>query len=160
MVACPHDNNITYFWGINRINGQYGGRPVRLYSVLTMDGDKQGQSLRVVGVVVLALFIFGLILEWDVLFYFGTALLGIALLSSSAADILADLWMKFARIIGTFNSKILLGIIFYGFLTPIAVCYRLIQGTSIQEINRDESGGTYFVERSKRFSKDDFENPW
>jgi hypothetical protein len=160
MVAGPHDNSSINFWGFNRPDGQHGRGTVRLHGVLTMEDDDRSHSLRVVGVVVLALFIFGLILEWEILLYVGTGLLGIALVSSTVADGLADIWMKFARIIGTVNSKIILGIIFYGFLTPIAMFYRLIHGSPIREMNRDETDGSYFVERNKRFSKDDFENPW
>jgi hypothetical protein len=68
--------------------------------------------------------------------------------------------MKFARVIGTINSKIILTIIFYLFLTPLAFSYRLISGNPLQQVESEEEKESYFVERSKSFTKEDFENPW
>lgn len=116
--------------------------------------------LKVTAVVVLATIIAGLYLNLDWLAYAGITMLGVGLVSSRVNQTFARLWMAFARVIGTVNSKLLLTIIFYLVLTPIAVLYRLLRGSPLQTIEETNQDHSYFIEREETYSASDFENPW
>lgn len=118
------------------------------------------KPLRVTAVVVLAILLVGYFFQINWLVYSGLTLFGLALISSTVNEYFAWLWMKFARGIGTINSKILLTIIYYLFLTPIALLYRLIMGNPLTTIDRSDENDTYFVTRNKTFTQDDFQTPW
>jgi len=111
-------------------------------------------------VVVMAVLIIGIYFQIDWLTYSGLILGVVSLFSDTFNQYFAWGWMKFARVIGTINSRILLTIIFYLFLTPLAISYRLISGNPLQQVESEEDKESYFVERSKSFQKGDFENPW
>lgn len=116
--------------------------------------------LRVTAVVVLAVLLFGYFLAVDWLVYFGLGLLGLALLSSTVNEYFAWIWMKFARMIGTVNSKVILTIIFYLFLTPISLLYRAVMGNPLISIRNEGENDSYLVSRNKTFTRDDFKTPW
>lgn len=125
-----------------------------------MNTDSVPNPLRVTAVVVFAAVLAGLYFQLDWLAYSGVLVLGLALVSSTVNKTFARLWMAFARWIGTINSKIILTIVFYLLLTPIALLYRTLSGSPIQSVDEDDQRDTYFVERHKSFSPEDFENPW
>lgn len=125
-----------------------------------MDDNEIQNPLKVTSVVVVAILLVGVIFNFQWIIYSGITLLGLALLSSTVNEYFAWLWMAFARAIGTINSKILLTIIFYGILTPIALFSRIIRGTPIKTIGENREDETYFETRNKTFNPQDFEDPW
>jgi hypothetical protein len=57
-------------------------------------------------------------------------------------------WMKFAFVLGWINTRVLLGLFFYGVVTPIGVAMRLFGKDLLdQKINR--SAATYWIRREK-----------
>ena len=62
-------------------------------------------------------------------------------------------WMKFAHALGWVMNRVLLTIVFYLILTPLAVSRRLLR-------KKKETGSTYWLEKPKSFSKEDLEKPW
>ena len=125
-----------------------------------MNEENDQDSLRVTSVVVLAVLLVGYFFGINWLVYTGLGLMGLALLSSTINEYFAWIWMAFARMIGTVNSKILLTIIFYLFLTPVSVLYRAISGSPILTVEDGKDRDTYFVSRNKTFTEEDFEAPW
>jgi hypothetical protein len=119
---------------------------------------KQIDVLKTILVLALAALIFHLIWEVKGLLWLSTGLLVIALKKNPLADLLAKLWLKLSEYIGNFMSKIILSIIFFLLLTPLAMLYRLF--------NRDMTKS--FFERSmlSTFQKaavpgrNSYENPW
>jgi hypothetical protein len=75
-----------------------------------------------------------------------------------AARVIEWLWMKLALMLGWTNSKILLGIIYFGFLMPLAMVSRLFTKDPLSIKARDTS--TLFVERNHSYKKDDLTNIW
>ncbi|MGL1889146.1 MAG: SxtJ family membrane protein [Reichenbachiella sp.] len=69
------------------------------------------------------------------------------------------LWLKLALGLGWINSRILLSIIYYVFLFPIALASRLFNRDSLKlkKIGDNES---YYSERNHKYSKADLENIW
>jgi len=79
--------------------------------------------------------------------------------SRKAASILSDRWLEFSAILGRFNAKLVLRIIYYAFLTPTAFLYRLVRKGEPAPF-RDTSRKSYFVVREHVFSGKDLEKMW
>ncbi|MBF0464041.1 MAG: hypothetical protein HQK88_11245 [Nitrospirae bacterium] len=70
---------------------------------------------------------------------------------------IAELWLKLAHLIGTFNSKILLSLIFFLFLYPLSILYRALNKGSVNMFKNKES---HFDPVNKPFDKDSFKKQW
>jgi uncharacterized membrane protein len=68
-------------------------------------------------------------------------------------------WLAFAHWIGRINSQILLTLIFFLFLTPVAWLYRLFNRSLVEHFRADNSAST-FQERNHRWEPTDFEKIW
>lgn len=88
---------------------------------------------------------------------FGVA--GLSLASSFLARKLVWLWHKLGEGLGYVNARILLTIIFYIFLAPVAFLYRLSHKDPIK-LNKIEGEGSYYTIRDYTFEGKDLEKPW
>lgn len=68
------------------------------------------------------------------------------------------LWYKIAEGMGAITSRVLLSIIFFGFLLPIALLYRLFNGDGLQLTKKE--AGSYWTETSKKYEKKDLVDMW
>ena len=104
------------------------------------------------------LLVFYLIFRIDALLYsaIGVAIAG--LFSRLLGGIITKLWLKLAEYLGMISSPILLSIVYYLLLTPIALLYRLFN-RSKSMLKKPKLPGCYF-ERNHHYIPDDFENPW
>lgn len=93
------------------------------------------------------------------LLYLSASVGVITLVSSQAANLIYKYWMKLAQILGTINSKILLTIIFFLFLTPLSFLYRLLNKDTLQ-LKKDSSKTSYFITRNHTYTKADLEKMW
>ena len=84
-----------------------------------------------------------------------TGLLAIA--SKNFSKYLSKGWMKLAEGMGYVMSKILLSIVFFILLSPIAFIYRLFTKNNMK---KNQTADTVFDERNYTFTKEDFDNPW
>jgi hypothetical protein len=107
-------------------------------------------------IIVLGLLVVGLVTKW-------TGWTGIALIVGiccACSDYLAGkvdfLWMKLAQILGLIVPNILLSLVFFVFLTPIAWLSRL--GKDPLSLKNTKS--SLFKEYDKSFEKTSFEKPW
>jgi len=82
----------------------------------------------------------------------------IALLIPAAAKGIEWAWLKFAQGIGWVNSRILLSIVFFVFLMPIAFFSRLFTKDPLQLKAR--ASKTLYSTRNHQYSKEDLENIW
>src|SRR5688572_8771341 len=100
----------------------------------------------------------GLIFKIKILFTIAV-LIGISgLLIPPLAKAIAYVWIKFAVLLGYLNSRILLSIVFYLFLFPIALLSRLFNKDPMQL--SPKKSGSYFSERNHEYNAEDFEHPW
>lgn len=67
-------------------------------------------------------------------------------------------WMMIAKALGYINSRILLSVIFFVFLTPIAVLMRLLGKNSFLLSPTHKT--SFFVIRNHVYSKADLEQPF
>lgn len=68
-------------------------------------------------------------------------------------------WMKFGHVIGTFNTKLILTVIFFVVLTPLAFLFRLFNRHLVDHF-KVNNRSTYFDDLNKSYEKSDFEKLW
>lgn len=115
-------------------------------------GKLKAQLAIVTGLVVLY-FVFK-----SVYFLYSAALGGIIFLAIPALGyLILKLWFKLASVLGWINSRILLSLVFYLFLFPIATISKIFSKSSL---NLDKSPSSMFSERNQKYKKEDLENTW
>jgi len=93
----------------------------------------------------------------DVLLPIALGIAVISIISSYLTDKIVWVWNKIALTLGTVNSKILLSVIFYLFLVPIALISRVFKKED--ELNlKKKPNGSYYKERNHTYKTEDLEN--
>lgn len=80
-------------------------------------------------------------------------------LSPWAAEKIHHGWMLLARGLGWFNGRVLLSLVFFVFLTPIAWLARKAGAANLQ-LRKKDSEGSYYNQRDHRYEAKDLENTW
>ncbi|MFY0631466.1 MAG: hypothetical protein JXR05_13870 [Flavobacteriaceae bacterium] len=93
----------------------------------------------------------------ETLFYiaFGAGLL--SALSSTLESYIVFVWDKIALTLGWFMSRVVLTLVFFIFLTPLALLKKLVSSKDPLKI---KDTATTYVDRSITYSKKDLENIW
>ncbi|TNE59170.1 MAG: hypothetical protein EP344_09130 [Bacteroidetes bacterium] len=68
-------------------------------------------------------------------------------------------WMLLAQALGWFNGRVLLSVVFYVFLTPIAFLAKRL-GSAYFDLNRKGEGESYYTDRDHTYESEDLENTW
>jgi hypothetical protein len=100
----------------------------------------------------------GLWFQQPVLFYVALLLLFSGIFVKQVAVWVAWGWLKFAHVIGTVNTKIILTLIFFVILTPIALCYRLFYGDTLKIKHKNPDSNWH--RRDHTYEKSDLEKAW
>ena len=100
----------------------------------------------------------GLWFQQPLFFYAALLILFLGVFVRKAATWVAWGWLQFAHVIGTVNTKIILTLIFFLILTPIALCYRLFYGDSLK-IKHKTPDSTWH-RRDHTYNKSDIEKAW
>ena len=124
---------------------------------IKMENLKHKESILVISTGFVVLFLI-FSLQWMLWIAAGVSILG--LMSSTIAYWIHTGWMKLALALGWINSKILLSIVFFVFLMPVAFLQRLVLGDKLQLKKKKEDEGGYYVERNYTYEKKDLENVW
>lgn len=101
------------------------------------------------------LLIFYLIYKLIALLIIAMCLLAIGLFSTFLSAKISWLWMGLAKMLGYINSRILLGLIFFLILTPLAALRRLFRPKE----KRTEKSSSFFY-RNHEYVSSDFEKPF
>jgi hypothetical protein len=111
-------------------------------------------------ITVLALFSLaaGLWFQQPGFLYVALFFLFLMLFLKKAASWVAWGWLRFAHFIGTVNNKIILTLIFFVILTPLACCYRLFHG-DFMSIKKNPSTSNWHP-RDHTYEKSDLEKAW
>ena len=119
----------------------------------------KNRSKELESILVITLGFMGLYLWLDkvILLYVGFGIGLLALLSVRAGRFILFIWEKIALILGYINSRILLSIIFYLILTPIAFFSKLSSGN---KMTAKKDLGSFYKERNYTYSSGDLEKPW
>lgn len=93
--------------------------------------------------------------------YLDKIALGIGLVSifiPPAAKAIEWLWLKFALALGWVNARIILGIVYFVFLLPIAWISRLFTNDPL--MLKAKKSSTLYATRNHQYKKEDLENIW
>mgnify|MGYP000871499780 FL=1 len=115
------------------------------------------ETLAVLAFVSLAI---GLFFTVKVLFFLALCLLFVGIFLKALSIRIAGIWLEFSTILGGISSRIILTVIFFVFLTPIAFFYRISHGDFISLKRKGSSDAKYWKQRNYEFMPKDFENPW
>lgn len=121
--------------------------------------------LETVGVLALACLVAGHLLRHRPLAGRGflaaaAVLLALGLFVKPAARAIARAWLTLAEVLGAVNSRLLLGLIFYLFLTPIALLARLTRGDFLHLKRRAGPGRSYWQVRGHDYTAEDIAKLW
>jgi hypothetical protein len=89
-----------------------------------------------------------------------TLLLAVGLFVKPAGALIARAWLKFGGLLGAVNSRIILGAIFYLFLTPIALLARLTRGDFLHLKKRAGADRSYWHARNHAYTAEDISKLW
>lgn len=93
------------------------------------------------------------------LLYVGTSVGALTLLWPALAQWISWGWYKLAEGLGYVNSRILLTLVFFGFLLPVAVLYRFFNRDMLA-LKSGRTDKSLYKERNHTYSADDLKNVW
>jgi Saxitoxin biosynthesis operon protein SxtJ len=120
--------------------------------------EQRGKHIETLLVIATGMTIFFLVTKRIEFLYVAVGVAVVGLIFPFAAKYIHLGWMGIAKVLGFINSHIILGLIFFLFLTPLALIRRLGRKDLLQL--RKRSSGSYFTERNHKYSGKDLENPW
>lgn len=109
-------------------------------------------------VIVVGFLILYLIFEKSFLLYISVVIGSVSIVFPKLGEFIADSWFKLAHIMGTINGKILLSVVFFLILSPMALFYRLFTKDTLKM--RNTKRDSIFFDRNYKYSAEDFENTW
>ncbi len=74
--------------------------------------------------------------------------------------LLAKGWMKLAEAMGSVMNKVLLSLIFFLLLVPVALLSRWLSRQKNNLQLQKPEGNTYYFDRNQRYTPKDLENTW
>ncbi|MCC6459871.1 MAG: hypothetical protein IT260_05355 [Saprospiraceae bacterium] len=69
-------------------------------------------------------------------------------------------WSLLAQGLGWLNGRLLLSLVFYLILTPVALLARLSRGSTSFSLRKKKPDESYFIDRQHVFEPKDLENTW
>lgn len=122
--------------------------------------DERRQSLETLAVLAAACIAGALIFKAQAFAYLALGLLLVGLFFRWPAAKLAGAWLGLSAVLGAINSRVLLTLVYYLVLTPIALLYRLTHRDPLSLKRADDSERSYWILRDHRFEPRDLERPW
>ena len=118
---------------------------------------KETEKLKALLVIVSGLLVFYLIFDKAWLVYTATGVGVISLMIPALGTLLIKGWFKLAELLGWVNSRIILSVVYFIFLLPLALLSRLSKKNPLS-LKRQEA--SLFHNRDHKYSKEDLENIW
>ena len=106
---------------------------------------------------VMVLIIFFLVHKNVKLLYAALALGAIAILIPALSRKIHDVWMKFAELLGFVMNKVILGVVFFIFLVPVAFLSKIFRKNPFK-VKKDTA--SYFSDRNFTYTKKSLEQLW
>lgn len=116
------------------------------------------QNLRTLVVLAAGMLVLFFIFHKPWLSWIALGVLLVATFSDWLAAKIAWGWLKVAEILGKINSRILLSLVFFAFLFPLAMLRRVFVKNAL-DLKRP-SGNSLYKERNHTYSAQDLANPW
>jgi hypothetical protein len=111
-------------------------------------------------IIVLAFVMLGLsfLFKNSVFAYISFVIMLTSLFSKTVTSKLVSAWFRFAEVLGNLNSKIILSLVFFVFLTPIALLYRVFVKNPLGL--KKSASESYYKTRNYLYSSIDLEKVW
>ena len=119
-----------------------------------MKNQKSLETILVLVLVQIIIFLYSQQLPW---LYASVGLGILGLLIPALADKIHIVWMKFAHILGYVMSRVILTLIFFLILLPLALFSKIVSKNGIELKRKDKS---YFKERNFTYTPESLENVW
>ncbi|MCX5785138.1 MAG: SxtJ family membrane protein [Elusimicrobia bacterium] len=122
--------------------------------------EKRAKDLKILAILAVACLLAGRLTSWALWYWLALALLAAALFFKKTAAVIADGWLKFGHTFGTINSRIILTLVFYLALTPLAFIKKLFSGGDTLKLKKKSAGESYYEPRNHLYVPTDLEKPW
>lgn len=123
------------------------------------NANSREKELETIAVLAAACLVFFFIFKKDGFLLAAFLLLFTGLFLKPAASKVSALWLKFAELLGAFNTRLILGLVYFVVLTPIAVAFRKFTRKHANS-PRSASDKSYFTVREHDFTAADLEKMW
>ncbi len=128
---------------------------VYLYIILNL--MKRDKALEAILVITTGLLVFYIIYNHQILLYAAVASGVIGTFIKPLSSLIAKGWYKAGDLLGFIVSKVVLAVIFYLFLTPIAFLHNIINRDTLRLKKTDKS---LWAERNQVYKSGDLKNIW
>ena len=118
---------------------------------------KSNPSLTVL-TIIFGLLVFNYFLDNEIILYVCLFLSGIGVISYKSSVIIEKIWFKVSYLLSQIIPNILLSLIFFLFLTPIALLSKLFKSNT--DFNSKNNQNTTFKTQNKSYTKESFERAW
>jgi len=152
MVAGTCDLYFIVDWHTDSVCRRFCHCSIYLHSFLMKD-----KHLGTILIFVMVLIIFYLANKNVKLLYAALILGAIAILIPALSRKIHDLWMKFAELLGLVMNKVILSVVFFIFLVPVAFLSRLFRKNPLK--NKKDTA-SYFSDRNFTYTKKSLEQLW
>lgn len=153
MVASAVNRHIRALRNIDIFDQRFCVGPIHLHVILM----KREKALETIVVLALASLIASLWLDVSWLIYLSVGLLTISLIFRRLTTVIGKGWLSFSHYLGIVMNYVIMFIIFYFFLVPLAFFQRLAGGN---QILKKKKGDSHFHQRNHLYSTKDIERPW
>jgi hypothetical protein len=106
-----------------------------------------------------ALLIAFMIWSFKILLWLTLLLLIGAATGSRISAFIARYWLKLSRFIGVINTKILLSLVYFVILTPIAALFRVFNKAAVAQFKCNDKN-SYFIDSNNVIDKEYFIKQW
>jgi hypothetical protein len=127
--------------------------------VLKYRGLSDYKILETMGVLAMASMVVGFLLHSEVFFGLAFLLLLSGIFFKRISALIARAWLRFSSLLGALNGRVILTVIFFLVLTPIALLYRAINGDTMK-LRRKSLEGSLWTARDHPYEAKDLENTW
>ena len=90
----------------------------------------------------------------------GVAFLIIGLFVGPLATLIAQLWLKLSHLMGAVMSRLLMSLVFFLVLLPLALLRRVLTRRDELRLKRRADGASYYTEETKAYTASDLQFPW
>lgn len=135
-----------------------GCRSFHLYVVLKGKLPVRDSRYRTILVIVTGLLVASLLFDLPVLFKVALATGVLSIVSAAVARLIERIWFALAQLLGWVNSRVILSVVFFVFLSPMAWFSRWFRGDSLNL--RGRHADTIYHTRNHKYRKEDLENLW
>lgn len=119
--------------------------------------NNKAKSLETLLVLVGALIIAFWVTQKKIFLLLALLLIVIGISSSFLTGKISWAWLKFSELIGSIMSKVILSLIYFIFLVPIALLYQL---SKKDNLSLKRKKGSYYIDRNHTYLAKDLENIW